>query len=454
MMLQQDIWFCTPEHAEQIATLANLALSDDLPKAQDGESVGSYQPTGVGAFVPMEQTIEVNGKATRVPLRTGSQDNQVVLLSNGVALVPIRGTIAPKMNMMQAMSGGVSAELLVNTFDALAEDTRVRSVVLDVDSPGGSVMGVEEARQALVRLRDKKPVRAVANYMIASAATYITTAAHKTFAQPSSVTGSIGTIATFESESRRLEQEGIDVTIIRSGKMKAVPHSAEPLSEKGLELLQQRVDKWTARFYNALSENLGISMTEAEKMAQEGKTFEGADESIEAGTATDAGGLVEAVEDAGAELEAIDRANDDLDSALEEASFLAEENQTLMSELSEVKAKLAEQSAKLAEMASVAEESKLEQLLSAAVSEFRIGAEQIEQYRELGAKLGVDNLEAALNLLPAGDHLRKADTSLREESKDVVPAEFANDPHFPNTPELKAAYAKIPRLKKKYGKYL
>ena len=132
-----------------------------------------------------------------------------------VQVIPIVGTI---MNRAQSM--GLGAMEIGQMVDRAALDPRVDAIVLDVDSPGGTVMGVPELADKVFRARGEKPVIAVANGLMASAAYWVSAAADEVVVAPSGEVGSIGVIAFHEDWSQWLENEGIAVTELAAGKYK------------------------------------------------------------------------------------------------------------------------------------------------------------------------------------------------------------------------------------------
>src|SRR3989304_3205503 len=94
-----------------------------------------------------------------------------------IAVLPLFGTIFPRANMMTDVSGATSAEVFGQKFEELVRDQEIGAIVLDVDSPGGNVLGIEELSTQIYKARGKKPIVAVANHTMASAAYFIGTAA-------------------------------------------------------------------------------------------------------------------------------------------------------------------------------------------------------------------------------------------------------------------------------------
>jgi ClpP class serine protease len=123
-----------------------------------------------------------------------------------VAVLPMFGTISQRPSLMTKYSGGTSAEQFAGAHAALLDDGSVRSIVWEVDSPGGSVAGVPEAAARLVGMRGQKKTVAVSNALMASAAYWLGSAADEIVAAPSSLTGSIGVVAVHEDYSRANER--------------------------------------------------------------------------------------------------------------------------------------------------------------------------------------------------------------------------------------------------------
>jgi hypothetical protein len=139
-----------------------------------------------------------------------------------VAVIPVYGVIAHRAHMVQDICGpgGTSTEMLTAAINAAVDDPTVRSIVLDVDSPGGSVFGVQEVADAIYQAREKKPIAAVANATAASAAYWIASAAHEIFVTPSGMVGSIGVFGQHVDTSAADKAAGKVVTTISAGKYK------------------------------------------------------------------------------------------------------------------------------------------------------------------------------------------------------------------------------------------
>jgi signal peptide peptidase SppA len=180
----------------------------------------------------------------------------------GVAVIPIRGVIAHRMGAMDESSGGVSAERITAMVNSAAADASVGTIVLDVDSPGGTVPGVPEAADAVFAAREQKQIIAVANSTMASAAYWIASQAHEIVGIPSALNPSIGSIGAFfvhQDLSAALEKEGVKMTLISAGKYKTEGNPFEPLTDEYKARLQGLADQAYASFVSAVARGRGVS---------------------------------------------------------------------------------------------------------------------------------------------------------------------------------------------------
>jgi capsid assembly protease len=173
--------------------------------------------------------------------------------AGGIAVIPMYGVIGQRMNLMNAMSGGTSIEKLTADFrDALA-DSQVGAIVFDVDSPGGSVFGVEELATEIREARGSKPIVAVANSLMASAAYWLGSQADELVVTPSGQVGSVGVLAMHVDQSAMNEKLGIRPTVISAGKYKAEGSPDAPLSEEARDYMQARVNDYYDTFVGAVA---------------------------------------------------------------------------------------------------------------------------------------------------------------------------------------------------------
>jgi len=121
---------------------------------------------------------------------------------------------------------------------ALADDTNVKALLLEVNSPGGSVAGGESLHDAIAAVAAKKPVVVVMGGLAASAAYMISVPATRIFALPATLTGSIGVILESGNIGGLLAKIGVSSTVLVSGPLKGQPSLTEPLTPEGRQVLQ------------------------------------------------------------------------------------------------------------------------------------------------------------------------------------------------------------------------
>lgn len=180
-----------------------------------------------------------------------------------VQVIPVYGTVTQRADILFDMIGGATTEVISRSFDSAMNNPAVDAVVLDIDSPGGSVYGVDELAAKIREGRAIKPVYAIANSLMASAAYYIGSAASEVWVTPGGEVGSIGTLVVHADYSGQLENEGVKVTIIKAGDRKAEANPYEPLSDKAKANLQGTVDDYYAKFVNAVAVNRGVTVKDA-----------------------------------------------------------------------------------------------------------------------------------------------------------------------------------------------
>lgn len=179
-------------------------------------------------------------------------------VGGGVAVLPLFGLMSQRMNLMMNMSGGTSTETFRRSFQAAVRDEDIGSIVIDVDSPGGSVFGVQELWQTLMDARGKKPVIAVANSTMASAAYYVASAADEIVVAPMGEVGSIGVLVAHEDVSGAQEKAGVKTTLLHAGKNKVLGNPFEPLTEEAIEMLNGKIASLYDSFINAVARGRGV----------------------------------------------------------------------------------------------------------------------------------------------------------------------------------------------------
>lgn len=174
-----------------------------------------------------------------------------------IRVIPLHGTISHRPSMFA--SGGLSAQEFTEHFTEAVEDKSVEAIILDVDSPGGSVFGIDEAANAVFNARGTKPIVAVANAEAHSAAYHIASQADEFAVIPSGMAGSVGVIVAHVDDSKADEQAGYEVTYIHAGENKAEGWGGS-LTDEHREHLQSMVDSYYEPFVANVARGRGVSV--------------------------------------------------------------------------------------------------------------------------------------------------------------------------------------------------
>jgi len=205
-----------------------------------------------------------------------NERQQAYEVRDGAALIPLQGVLGRRMNLMSNMSGGTSTELFARDVQAAVNDPEVQSIVLLVDSPGGTVAGTQSAASVVMAARGSKPIAAFVEGTMASAAYWIGSAADVVVLDSSTAqVGSIGVVATHTDISRMEEASGIKTTEIVAGAYKRIASQHGPLSEAGRESIQSQVDYLYAQFVQDVAMQRGVSEEKTLANMADGRIFIG-----------------------------------------------------------------------------------------------------------------------------------------------------------------------------------
>lgn len=192
--------------------------------------------------------------------------------ASGVAVIPVFGTIHQHAGVMADYSGGVSTDAIRGRVRQAMADPAVGSVVLDIDSPGGSVFGVPELFGELLGWRGTKPMVALADSMAASAAYWLACAADEVWVTPSGQVGSIGVYMAHVDASAAYEREGMRVSYISAGRYKVEGNDTEPLGDEARAEYQRTVDAYYGMFVGDVARGRAVSAAVVRDEFGEGRT--------------------------------------------------------------------------------------------------------------------------------------------------------------------------------------
>lgn len=219
------------------------------------------------------EKIDIAGVEARIgqPLENSAQN---YYLDGNVAVIEVDGVIARKANLFIKVSGGVSTQLLARDIREAEEDPAAQHILLRIDSPGGTVDGVQEVARTIREVSARKPVYVLTEGLMASAAYWFGSAADQVFASSETdQIGSIGVVATHVDVSKAEEKVGRKTTEVTAGKYKRIAGSYEPLNEEGRAHLQERVDAVYTIFVNDVATHRGVDVDTVLNDMADGRVF-------------------------------------------------------------------------------------------------------------------------------------------------------------------------------------
>ena len=174
---------------------------------------------------------------------------------NRIGIVDITGLIS-------------DSQYIVNQVKKFRQDKRIRGIILRIDSPGGAVGPSQEIHDEVLKTRESgKTIYASMGALAASGGYYIASAAEKIFANPGTLTGSIGVIMAFSNAKGLMEKIGLQPEIIKAGEYKDIGSPARAMTQKERNLLQSVVTDVHQQFIEAVASGRNISIAEVTKIA-------------------------------------------------------------------------------------------------------------------------------------------------------------------------------------------
>ena len=160
------------------------------------------------------------------------------------------------------------SQYIINQVKKFRQDKRIRGIILRIDSPGGAVGPSQEIYDEVLKTRESgKTIYASMGALAASGGYYIASAAEKIFANPGTLTGSIGVIMAFSNAKGLMEKIGLQPEIVKAGEYKDIGSPARAMTQKERNLLQSVVTDVHQQFIEAVASGRDISVAEVTKIA-------------------------------------------------------------------------------------------------------------------------------------------------------------------------------------------
>jgi len=169
-------------------------------------------------------------------------------VADGIAKITIRGVMDKLPSLFLLLFGGTATAMVTQAVKKAAKDEEVKTILLVIDSPGGSVDGLAELADALYAARGEKRVIAQVDGMTASAGYYAASQANQIFAHRMDMVGSIGTIMMLYDFSKMFEKDGIEAVPIDTGEFKHAGWDGTEITREQRADFQRIVDAYFADF--------------------------------------------------------------------------------------------------------------------------------------------------------------------------------------------------------------
>lgn len=194
---------------------------------------------------------------------------------NGIALIPVAGTLVHKFGHLQPYSGMTGYDGIIARVEEALADPTVNGILLDMDTPGGEVAGCFDTARRLNELRGQKPIASISYDMACSAGMALHSATDYRYTTTSARTGSVGVVMMHASFEEQLKANGIDVTLIHSGAFKVDGNPYENLPEQVLARFQAESDRLRNEFAEMVATHIGLSASDV--LATEAAIYTGQD---------------------------------------------------------------------------------------------------------------------------------------------------------------------------------
>ncbi|MCD6527326.1 MAG: signal peptide peptidase SppA [Desulfuromonas sp.] len=209
---------------------------------------------------------------------------QQFALGEKVGVIEISGTITDSKSVID--------DLL-----EFSKNKSIKAIVLRVDSPGGGVGPSQEIHAEVVRIKEIKPVIVSMGSVAASGGYYVAAPADKIFANPGTITGSIGVIMEFTNVVALMDKVGLKTSVVKSGIHKDIGSAVRTMTVEERELLQGLIDDVHSQFVAAVSSGRDIDEIKVREFA-DGRIFTGR-QAQQLGLVDELGGLQAAIREAG-----------------------------------------------------------------------------------------------------------------------------------------------------------
>lgn len=211
---------------------------------------------------------------------------------NKVAVIALSGPVQAAPTGLFFAGSAITPQLVRSQLERARQDGKVKAVVLQVESPGGSVAACQEILNEMEQM--EKPVVVSFGTVAASGGYFISATADRIVALPGTLTGSIGVISQIPNIKGLYEKLGIEMEVFTAGKYKDMYAGVRELTPEERELLQEMTDQMYDQFVQVVAEGRGLSEEKVRTLAT-GQLYTG-EQALDLGLVDELGGLITAID--------------------------------------------------------------------------------------------------------------------------------------------------------------
>jgi len=254
-----------------------------MTKRYNGDVLWAGKEASFYAYVEAQSQIEAGPLADPGQTSRDGGLPQLLEIAGNVGIIQMKGPMSNYDSWRNQLKGITSYGAIREALVAAAAHPDVQQIVLDIDSGGGSVNGVSDVSNLIGLVNSKvKPVTSFTSGAMLSAAYWLGSSAGEVYASNVSSVGSIGVIMVHTENSQMLKAEGINATVMRAGKYKALANSVEPLTTEAKVQIQSQLDAAYQIFVQHVAEARGTTYPHADSAMAQGREFIG-QQAVDAG---------------------------------------------------------------------------------------------------------------------------------------------------------------------------
>ncbi len=255
---------------------------DELKAATDVK-VGTnkaFKQIGLGPYI--RQLAVARAAPEERPAEAGQESGRVAVVYAEGAIVDGQGSLTD-----------VGGAKFAREIRRLRQDDKVKAIVLRVNSPGGSAVASEHIQRELRLAAEKMPVVVSMGGYAASGGYWISAYGDRVFAEPNTITGSIGVFGVLFNVQQLGDDLGISWDTVKTGELADAISISRPKTEQEMALFQRATDRFYADFIRKVAEGRGLEPNHVEEIAQ-GRVWSGR-QALEIGLVDELGGLADAI---------------------------------------------------------------------------------------------------------------------------------------------------------------